>query len=227
MVHDCTHEEDQRVIRAAHAFEAQAEALVNLPRGDLVERTRGPYQMRLRQSATGEAARLLAEADALYWDRVQAHEGAIQMLARFYAGSLGVDIMADYARTGFLEGAMRWDPDRGVRLPTYARSYVQRARGYALKAEQPGRAYASLFDDDGAEERFAAELVDVEPALDRDTLSSALAQLTEQESTIVRAHTVDGLTFQQIADMNGITRQRNHQIYQTALGKLRNALRVA
>jgi RNA polymerase primary sigma factor len=133
--------EHARLLREAHALEAQARAL--LPAAALAEAlhhrapqragtsTRGPAAEALRDVAramaagsaderkiAGRALALLAQADARYWTVALAWERFGYGLARKYRP--GDETAGQWAMIGLYNAAVRFDPTAGFSFSTYA-----------------------------------------------------------------------------------------------------------
>lgn len=138
--------------RAAHVLDQRAEALLGAISESVAvldahdahphvvhESTRGPRQQVLREISRSlarrhpEPARLHRAADALYWRMVMAFDVSQRTESRTWAAAWGVDAddLCQTMRLGWYQAAIRFDPDRGYSLLTFAKRHalvaVQRA----------------------------------------------------------------------------------------------------
>ncbi len=175
---------DNRDFRRAHLLEAAAEELLK----DLVppirrrqkSDTTGPRREQLREYLKStpaadavhvRARRLLNLADALYWRIIDRHEGQITKQAlddRKLAPVLyqDVDTLKSILRPGWFRAALRYDPDKDVKFPTYAvfwgRSELQRSNdrqttvhlGEGRKVRQETKGWGYVQGVFGAEYEF-------------------------------------------------------------------------
>lgn len=113
-------------IREAQGFEVRAAGILGLTLSP--GRTRSGFTFALREAvrragASSEARDLLCESDRLYWDIVlRWRPFAIAYVSGYY-GDPG-DLVA-WALLGIYHAAIRFDPDRGLAFPTYARWWIR------------------------------------------------------------------------------------------------------
>lgn len=201
--------------RAAHALDAQAEALlrqlhpdVAVERGAVCESTRGPHQMRLRALAVKLKARpvvdLHGRANNLYWRMVAAWD----LLQRRWASKVArqwridADDALQIIRLGWWRAAIRLDPSRG-RLQSAAWSWAIQGVIMAPETQNGGiripsdggsarRANVSHIDDrmPGTDNRTTADRLSAEPE-DRESerdmklLRAAVADLAPRQREVL------------------------------------------
>lgn len=96
---------------------------------------------------------------------------------------------------------------------------------YLLSLEQPLSAdegEASLGDMVDDDEDVPD--IEYEYAEERDALRNAISQLDEREQLIITAHYFEGITFEAISKMLGVSKQRISQMHSRAVRRLREAL---
>lgn len=116
--------------------------------------------------------------------------------------------------------------DRPIAIPKHWQSSRHGPAAYHrrfLSADAPlsdGRRPASLVDlIASSRERDPAEM-----AIEHVGLQQALARLHPRHRHVVIRHWLDGMTFQQIADELGVSRQRTEQLHAAGFRKLKDAL---
>lgn len=108
--------------------------------------TRGPEREAfalVSKSIDPRAANWFGSADALYWTMVDRHSAVIAMLAGKLSRKTSIDLeeIESTMKIGWYRAAIRWDPSRDVRFPTYGGIYgsaaVQRSIGAAAGVHVP------------------------------------------------------------------------------------------
>ena len=134
---------------------------------------------------------------------------------------------ADFAQEGwigFWQAVKRYDPQRGARFSTFAwlviRHRIWREVRRASSVEKWRESDGPYSDATGAQQS-----TDWENAQIREALEEGMAELSERERQVMLLHYGwDGrppLTFAEISETLGLTRQRMHQIHNEALLLLR------
>lgn len=170
------------------------------------------------------------------WQRVREHiveknMGLVySMIARFGSRNVDEDDMLSDALFALARAVDRFNPWRGYRFSTYACNVIARALMRRGKQESHYRKRFPVQHDVSFER--PARSPDDQTELYVERLHLALQQnlgdLTELESRILAqrfpAQREDRLTFQEIGDEIGLSKERVRQIQNIALGKLREAL---
>jgi RNA polymerase sigma factor (sigma-70 family) len=258
--------------RAAHALEAEAHALILAAPGgaeamDLAMQacanqrrpTRGWFANALRAVSRsmpelrGAQARLKA-ADGHYWNMVIRHQRFIQRDTRDLVwGADDLDDIVGWLNIGWYQGAMRFDPDRGLRFPTMARrwgrTYValkrdagivriprdretgRRAITEGVRLDAPTRLDGTAPPDGMtlhemlADEAVADVLATIGDTQEGQTIAEAIRQLPEQQRIVMEMrYSDDGATLAAVGARLELTRARIHQIEALAMETLRSVL---
>lgn len=130
---------------------------------------------------------------------------------------------------GLLYAAEVYDPARGCTFATYAtwwiRQYIQRSDVYIHRQKRGGWSDAAAFSQMGSDRHFDPSrsrepdpraMVELEHEAD-----FQLRRLDERTARILRRHFMDGLTFEEISELEGVSRARVAQITEAGLSRLR------
>lgn len=257
-------------VESARACEARAEAaLMEHPlaeskvRGILgtkPEKTRGPRQEAMRKAArelrADAASQAFAEADAAYWRVVTRHDTAIRRqaaaLVRSKAWGVDKDEAAQLVRVGWYRAAIRWDPSRGLKFPTYAadRGMVELQRANDREADVASGQSKELRDL-GGWTRIKSVSMDAPLTADGDftigdtlavdgdaeagvlggvdaaRLRAAIQRLPDRQRVVIARRYFDPggeRTLLEVAPEIGVSRERVRQIEASAVGALRKIL---
>lgn len=235
----------------ARALEASAERL--LPVVISSQKTRGPRQEALRQLAREEgfepARVLLAKADAAYWRVIVRHGPivsriALQLARRTPRMRDDLDGLKQLVRIGWFRAALRFEPDRGLAFPSYAKSWgvaavqvandreadVPRGRNRDARADRGGWAIVGTVGVDGdADHRFESFFTDTISVSPDDAVvhvqqvervTRAVSSLGACEQTVMVGRW-RGETLSQLAVRLMLSKERVRQIERDAVGKIR------
>lgn len=170
------------------------------------------------------------------WQRIREHiveknMGLVySMIARFGSRSVDEDDMLSDALFALARAVDRFNPWRGYRFSTYACNVIARALMRRGKQESHYRKRFPVQHDVSFERPARSPDDQTELYVERlhRALRGNLGDLTELESRILAqrfpAQREDRLTFQEIGDTIGLSKERVRQIQNIALGKLREAL---
>lgn len=170
------------------------------------------------------------------WNRIREHIVernlglAYSMMRQFGSHRLDEDDLLSDAMLGLTRAVDRFDPWRGYRFSTYACNVIARA---LMRQGRRERQYRQVFpvqydvpyerpipDEDGQTQLYVERL--------KRALSENLGALTELESEILANRFPDDdhprLTFQEIGQHVGLSKERVRQIQNAALDKLRTVL---
>ena len=152
------------------------------------------------------------------------------MIARFGSRNVDEDDMLSDALFALARAVDRFNPWRGYRFSTYACNVIARALMRRGKQESHYRKRFPVQHDVSFERPARSPDDQTELYVERlqRALHGNLGDLTELESRILAqrfpAQREDRLTFQEIGDAIGLSKERVRQIQNIALGKLREAL---
>jgi RNA polymerase primary sigma factor len=152
------------------------------------------------------------------------------MIARFGSRNVDEDDMLSDALFALARAVDRFNPWRGYRFSTYACNVIARALMRRGKQESSYRKRFPVQHDVSFErpDRAPDDQTDLYVERLHRALEQNLGELTELESRILSqrfpAQREDRLTFQEIGDAIGLSKERVRQIQNIALGKLRGAL---
>jgi RNA polymerase sigma factor (sigma-70 family) len=170
------------------------------------------------------------------WQRIREHiveknMGLVySMIARFGSRNVDEDDMLSDALFALARAVDRFNPWRGYRFSTYACNVIARALMRRGKQESHYRKRFPVQHDVSFERPARSPDDQTELYVERLhlALSQNLGELTELESRILSqrfpSQREDRLTFQEIGDAIGLSKERVRQIQNIALGKLREAL---
>ncbi len=170
------------------------------------------------------------------WQRIREHiveknMGLVySMIARFGSRNVDEDDMLSDALFALARAVDRFNPWRGYRFSTYACNVIARALMRRGKQESHYRKRFPVQHDVSFERPARSPDDQTELYVERlhRALEHNLGDLTELESRILAqrfpAQREDRLTFQEIGDAIGLSKERVRQIQNIALGKLREAL---
>ena len=170
------------------------------------------------------------------WQRIREHiveknMGLVySMIARFGSRNLDEDDMISDALFALARAVDRFNPWRGYRFSTYACNVIARALMRRGKQESNYRKRFPVQHDVSFERPEKSPDDQTELYVERlhRALQHNLGELTELESRILAQRfpnqREDRLTFQEIGDAIGLSKERVRQIQNIALGKLREAL---
>jgi len=232
-----------RLVLAAQQYETMALDL--LPPGS--DQSRGLRVEAARKVATGEAARLFARADALYWRIILAHDAFVRRVARFNPHDMrrGVEEEDIYqtARAAAHRGLIRYEPGRGMTVRSWVARWVkvglQRSADRAGDIHTPsnfscgqrvwstGRLDAPIDAGDRDAPRFvdrlSAETVDPVDALtearNHARYTAALAAMPFRDAEILR-RCLAGESLTDIGPHVGVSRERVRQIRERAIRRV-------
>jgi RNA polymerase sigma factor (sigma-70 family) len=147
---------------------------------------------------------------ALLGDLLDRHGPAFLLFARQFCRS-----PEDVVQESFVQLARQADvPDEPA---AWLYRVVRNGALSAARAEQRRRKHEEV-----AARRAGAWFLPAEAArLDADAAAQALAQLPLEEREVIIAHLWGGLTFQQIADVAGVSSATAHRRYESGLRSLR------
>lgn len=152
------------------------------------------------------------------------------MIARFGSRNVDEDDMLSDALFALARAVDRFNPWRGYRFSTYACNVIARALMRRGKQESHYRKRFPVQHDASFErpDRSPDDQTDLYVERLHRALSQNLGELTDLESRILAqrfpAQREDRLTFQEIGDTIGLSKERVRQIQNIALGKLRDVL---
>lgn len=152
------------------------------------------------------------------------------MIARFGSRNLDEDDMLSDALFALARAVDRFNPWRGYRFSTYACNVIARALMRRGKQESHYRKRFPVQHDVSFERPDRSPDDQTELYVERlhRALQQNLGELTDLESRILAqrfpAQREDRLTFQEIGDTIGLSKERVRQIQNIALGKLREVL---
>lgn len=183
------------------------------------------------EQATGQADVWLQRWHAIREYIVERNLGLVHVcMRRFRFQSVDEDDVLSEAMCALGRAIDRFNPWRGFRFSTYACNVIVRALMRRGKTESRRRQVFPVQHDQSYEK--AAELPDEDKELRLDRLRVALdrnlGRLTDLEVTVLSHRFCEDrnseLTYQEIGQMVGLSKERVRQIQNTALGKLRTAL---
>jgi RNA polymerase sigma factor (sigma-70 family) len=154
------------------------------------------------------------------------------MIARFGSRNLDEDDMLSDALFAIARAVDRFNPWRGYRFSTYACNVIARALMRRGKQESHYRKRFPVQHEVSFERPTKSEDSQTELYVERlhRALDQNLGELTDLESRILSqrfpAQREQRLTFQEIGDSIGLSKERVRQIQNIALGKLREALQA-
>lgn len=154
------------------------------------------------------------------------------MIGRFSSKKLDEDDLLSDAMLGLTRAVDRFNPWKGYRFSTYACNVIARALMRRGKRESNYRRLFPVQFDVSFEKPSQLPDIDTELYAERlnQVLDSNLGELTELESRILDkrfpAERDDRLTFQEIGEAVGLSKERVRQIQNIALRKLRDALQA-
>lgn len=151
------------------------------------------------------------------------------MIKRYRSGDLDEDDLLSDGMYGLARAVEKFNPWRGYRFSTYACNVIARA---LMRRAKMSSGYHRRFpvQQDASFERPTSS-GDAETELRVERLQNALArnlgELTELESTVLSRRFPDQgprLTYEQIGEGIGLSKERVRQIQNVALSKLREVL---
>ena len=152
------------------------------------------------------------------------------MISRFTSSNIDEDDLLSYAMFGLTRAVDRFDPWRGFKFSTYACNVIARALMRRGRQETNYRRLFPVQHDVTFERPEAMPDLKTELYVERlhRVLNENLGELTDLESKILsqRFPREDGsrLTFKEIGDAIGLSKERVRQIQNIALNKLRDVL---
>lgn len=155
---------------------------------------------------------------------------AYSIISRFGSRKLDEDDLLSDAMLGLTRATDRFNPWRGYRFSTYACNVIARALMRRGKRERHYRQLFPVQFDVSFEKPDAPPDSQTELYVERlnRVLDGNLGELTDLESNILAQRFPDDsgvrLTFQQIGETVGLSKERVRQIQNVALGKLRGVL---
>lgn len=192
------------------------------------------------RAARREGKRPIPHEERMEWARrwqrireytVEKNMGLVySMIARFGSRNVDEDDMLSDALFALARAVDRFNPWRGYRFSTYACNVIARALMRRGKQESHYRKRFPVQHDVSFERPDRSPDDQTELYVERlhRALEQNLGDLTELESRILAqrfpAQREDRLTFQEIGDSIGLSKERVRQIQNIALGKLREAL---
>jgi len=192
------------------------------------------------RAARKEGKRPIPQEERFEWARrwqrireyiVEKNMGLVySMIARFGSRNVDEDDMLSDALFALARAVDRFNPWRGYRFSTYACNVIARALMRRGKQESHYRKRFPVQHDMSFERPDRSPDDQTELYVERlhRALEQNLGELTELESRILAqrfpAQREDRLTFQEIGDAIGLSKERVRQIQNIALGKLRGAL---
>lgn len=153
------------------------------------------------------------------------------MIGRFRATNIDEDDLLSEALYALSRATERFNPWRGWRFSTYACNAIVRACSRQGKREARHRHIFPVQHDTTMEQPGPGEDLDTGLFVERlrRALRRNLGDLTEIESQVIQQRFLDDaeprLTFKQIGQSVGLSKERIRQIQCEALDKLRDALR--
>lgn len=187
-----------------------------------------------------EGKRAIPQEERMEWARrwqrireyiVEKNMGLVySMIARFGSRNIDEDDMISDALFALSRAVDRFNPWRGYRFSTYACNVIARALMRRGKQESTYRKRFPVQHDVSFErpDRAPDDQTDLYVERLHRALQHNLGELTELESRILAqrfpAQREDRLTFQEIGDSIGLSKERVRQIQNIALGKLREVL---
>lgn len=192
-----------------------------------------------RRAASGKSKQAVAQREdwVQCWQTireyiVQKNLGLAHLcIRRFRFQSMDEDDVLSEAMCALGRAIDRFNPWRGFRFSTYACNVITRALMRRGKAETRYRHLFPVQHDDTYEKASEPPDGGRELYLDRlrTVLSRNLGKLTDLEATVLSHRFCDErdaeLTYQEIGKLVGLSKERIRQIQNTALLKLRTALR--
>jgi RNA polymerase sigma factor (sigma-70 family) len=155
---------------------------------------------------------------------------AYSMMSRFNTRLIDEDDLLSDAMLGLTRAVDRFNPWRGYRFSTYACNVIVRALMRRGKRERNRRRLFPVQYDVSFEKPMTVADPGQELFIERlsQMLESNVGQLTDLESRILSkrftSERQDRLTFQEIGDAVGLSKERVRQIQNIAIRKLRRAL---
>lgn len=162
---------------------------------------------------------------------VQQNLGLVySMMSRFNTRLIDEDDLLSDAMLGLTRAVDRFNPWRGYRFSTYACNVIVRALMRRGKRERNRRRLFPVQFDVSFEQPANAPDTDSELFVERlsQVLGSNVGQLSDLESRVLSqrftSQRQDRMTFQEIGDAVGLSKERVRQIQNIAIRKLRKAL---
>lgn len=199
----------------------------------------------------GEMAAAREKAQRARHTMTQANLALVVFVAKSYKNR-GV-LMADLIQEGnisLMRAVEKFDPDRGVRLGTYATAWLHRSMRRTIRSlsrtvripesAKNARSQSVPIDEPVGEDRLSLTDVlceddavapddEAERGQIRERAHQCLSCLSESEARVVRLRfgieQPEALTLQEIGAQLGVTRERVRQIEKSALDKLRKRMR--